>query len=162
MTDCPCCSGIDFEECCSPILNEKKAAPTAEALMRSRYTAYANGHFEHILRSMHPKHRKEFDEDAARTWSEKSDWQGLEIVSCEAGGEDDTEGVVEFIASYSQDGEQEEHHEIAEFSRVDNKWYFVDGKIVGNEPYIRPEPKVGRNEPCPCGSGKKYKKCCGR
>lgn len=30
-----------------------------------------------------------------------------------------------------------------------------------HEPVIREEPKVGRNDPCTCGSGKKYKKCCG-
>ncbi len=162
MTNCPCCSGIEFENCCAPILDGKIDAPTAEALMRSRYTAYAKGHFEHIRRTLHPKNQDNFDEDAAREWSEESEWQGLEIVSTKAGGKDDTEGVVEFIAKYVRDDEQEEHQEIADFKQVNGKWYFVNGKLVGKEPYIRQQPKVGRNEPCICGSGKKYKKCCGK
>ena len=32
----------------------------------------------------------------------------------------------------------------------------------GVNPYRKIQPKIGRNDPCPCGSGKKYKKCCGR
>ena len=55
-----------------------------------------------------------------------------------------------------------EHHEIAEFRREDGKWVFFDGELVPQAPYVRKEAKIGRNDPCPCGSGKKYKKCCGK
>ena len=71
-------------------------------------------------------------------------------------------GKVEFRATYRRDGERMVHHEIAEFRKAGDIWYFTDGKLVGPGQYTRETPKVGRNEPCPCGSGKKYKKCCGR
>ena len=54
-----------------------------------------------------------------------------------------------------------EHHEIATFGRVENEWRFIDGKMVNLSPERREAPKIGRNDPCACGSGKKYKKCCG-
>ena len=78
--------------------------------------------------------------------------------------EDNTEdsGKVEFIASYADRGVKLEHHELAEFKRVDGEWFFYDGQLVAQHPFVRVEPKIGRNDPCPCGSGKKYKKCCGR
>ena len=99
---------------------------------------------------------------SSRAWSRESDWRGLEIVSTKKGGEDDTEGTVEFVAQYARHGKEEFHHELAEFAKAEGRWYFVDGKLVGKKPFVRDEPKVGRNDPCPCGSSKKFKKCCGR
>jgi len=85
---------------------------------------------------------------------------GLDILSTEQGGENDEEGVVEFLARYKLSNVTVPHRERATFRKVDGKWYFVDGKEL-NAPTVRNEgPKVGRNDPCPCGSGKKYKKCC--
>ena len=129
--------------------------------MRSRYTAYATGDIEYVKKTTHRTGLAEFDEDAARAWSRNSDWLGLSILEVENGGETDKEGTVEFVASYLQNGKEEHHHERAMFKREGEKWFFADGEIVGRAPYVRETPKVGRNEPCPCGSGKKYKKCCG-
>ena len=162
MTECPCCSGMESESCCQPYLLGEKKAPTAEALMRSRYTAYATGRIDYIRDTTHPRNRAEFEEESAKKWSSDSEWLGLEIISTEAGEEGDAEGEVEFVATYEQEGEEVEHHEIAQFKRDKGNWYFVDGKFVGPETFVREQPKIGRNEPCPCGSGKKYKKCCGR
>ncbi len=162
MTDCPCCSGADYDACCGPMLSGEKKVSTATELMRSRYTAYTKGDLEYIKSTMYPSTRADFDEDSARIWSRDSEWLGLEILSTEAGGEDDSEGTVEFVAKYTQDDEFQDHHEIAKFKREGGRWYFYDGKFVGNEPYVREQPKVGRNDPCPCGSGKKFKKCCGK
>ncbi len=162
METCPCCSGVDFEACCGPYLNGDAKPPTAEALMRSRYTAYANGNIDYIRKTTHNSALPEFDEDAARKWSKESSWQGLEIISVTGGEEGDTEGEVEFVARYTQRDEEETHHEKAIFKKEGQRWFFVDGRMVGAGTYIRPVPKVGRNEPCSCGSGKKYKKCCGR
>ena len=53
------------------------------------------------------------------------------------------------------------HHELAEFRKSGDTWYFFDGKMVGPGQFTRETPKVGRNDPCPCGSGRKFKKCCG-
>ena len=63
---------------------------------------------------------------------------------------------------YAAKGEAVEHHEHAYFKKLDGEWKFIDGEIESGVPYVREEPKIGRNDPCPCGSGKKYKKCCGR
>ncbi len=162
MGECPCCSKIEQEKCCGPLIKGDKQAPTAEALMRSRYTAYATAEVGYIQRTIHPKNRHDFDEEAARKWSEQSEWLGLEILDTSAGKDGDSEGVVEFIARYKQDEEEQEHHEVAQFSRENGKWYFVDGRVIGRDPYVRQQPKIGRNAPCPCGSGKKFKKCCGK
>jgi SEC-C motif-containing protein len=162
MADCPCCSGLAYEECCAPYLDGKNIAPTAEALMRSRYSAYATGNIDHIRRTMHRSARSQFDEESARNWSTQSEWLGLEIVSAKGGGPDDTEGSVEFVARYKRVSAEETHHEIAQFKRENGKWYFVSGKIAGQTTFVRANPKIGRNEPCTCGSGRKFKKCCGK
>jgi SEC-C motif-containing protein len=129
--------------------------------MLARYTAYAIGEIEFIRETTHQSGLAEFDEAASRKWSKESEWLGLEILAVNRGGEEDTEGEVEFVARYKQKEEEEEHHEKAIFKRVGRKWFFLDGKVLGPETYIRPDPKIGRNAPCPCGSGKKYKICCG-
>jgi len=159
---CPCCSGLEYESCCGPYLAGKAAAPTAEALMRSRYTAFARAEIDYIRRTRHPRSDTEWDEEGTARWSRESNWMGLEIKKTEKGSADDDTGTVEFVARYEIDGEVEDHHELASFIREDGVWYFVDGEAVKPETYVREAPKVGRNDPCPCGSGKKFKKCCGK
>ena len=73
--------------------------------------------------------------------------------------EGDDEGIVEFKAHYESKGIKNIHHEVSEFQRKDGQWYFIDGQVITNQ-IVRSAPKVGRNDPCPCGSGKKNKKCC--
>ncbi len=127
--------------------------------MRSRYTAFTLADVDYIEKTTDPSARSSFDRAQTLHWAKQSEWKGLEIVSCEDGGEKDSEGTVEFIARYDFEGASQEHHERAEFRKRDGHWYFVDGKLV-QQPF-RAEVKVGRNDPCTCGSGKKYKKCCG-
>jgi SEC-C motif-containing protein len=166
MPSCPCGSGKTYEDCCEPPIRGSTKAPTAEALMRSRYAAYEKCEIAHLTDSLHPKRRKGHDPDSSREWAEGSDWLRLEIVRTEDGGIGDTTGIVEFKAYYlpknAETAEEVEHHEIAEFRREDDTWYFWEGKTIGPPPVTREEPKIGRNDPCPCGSGKKYKKCCGK
>ena len=157
---CYCQSGKPFAECCEPLIKGTASPPTAEALMRSRYTAYVLEDIPYLARSLHPKERDDFDEAGAAKWARDADWQGLEIVRTEQGGADDSKGQVEFKVSYKSHGSACVHHELAEFRKVDGKWYFYDGKMINSPPSRRTEPRIGRNEPCPCGSGKKYKKCC--
>jgi SEC-C motif-containing protein len=130
--------------------------------MRARYSAYATGAVDFLYESSGPEVRAEFNEETTREWSKTAEWKGLEIVETEKGGADDEEGYVSFIARYAAQGKDCEHCESAYFKKLDGAWRFIDGKIANEEPYRRAEPKVGRNEPCPCGSGKKYKKCCGK
>jgi SEC-C motif-containing protein len=157
-TLCPCGSGKSYSQCCEPIILGSAPAQTAEALMRSRYTAYAKSAIDHIINSCVKD--ENIDEQSTRDWSEKADWQGLTIVRTEKGSPADSEGVVEFIARYVMDGLKEEHHETARFIKKDGSWLYESGTVKTGT-VVRAEPKTGRNDPCPCGSGKKYKQCCG-
>ena len=145
----------------APILEGKVQAPTAEALMRARYTAYAMGNVDFIINSNEPESRENLSREAIEEWSRGSEWQGLEILSTKKGGAGDTEGLVEFKAHYMQNRARFTHHELASFRKMDGKWMFFDGDQI-NQPKTNEGGKVGRNDPCPCGSGKKYKKCCGK
>ena len=162
MSACPCGSAKGYDNCCGPLLNAEKNADTAEALMRSRYTAYTRAAIEYLINTTHPSKKDAFDFESLRKWSEGSDWHGLEIIETEKGGEEDDTGTVEFIARYTEKGKSSEHHEIADFQKQDGRWYFYDGRAPRPTTFVRKEPKIGRNAPCPCNSGKKYKKCCGR
>ncbi len=127
--------------------------------MRSRYVAFTTADVDYIEKTTDPSMRSGFDRPGTTEWAKNSEWIGLKIVSTEGGGPKDTEGQVEFIASYNYDGQRRDHHERSEFKKHGKDWFFLDGKLV-QEP-VRNENKVGRNDPCPCGSGKKYKKCHG-
>ena len=157
---CPCGSKKVFQDCCEPIVKGKLHAPTAESLMRARYTAYVKSDFPFLLESLHPSERADYDEDAVKKWASEAQWDGLEILRADAGGESDSEGRVEFQAKYTIEDKPLVHHETAEFKKDNGQWYFVEGRVRGVDPIRRDGPKVGRNDPCPCGSGKKFKKCC--
>ena len=129
--------------------------------MRARYTSYVKSKVAFILESSHPNLRKTLDEKATETWAKGSMWHGLQIVSTEKGTSQDTDGVVEFVCEYSDKEQMRTLHERAKFVKENDQWYYLDGEIVPPKPYVREQPKVGRNDPCPCGSGKKYKKCHG-
>ena len=159
---CPCKSGKTFGECCGPIIAGTAKAETAEALMRARYSSYVTGDIDFLRTSATKEVQETFDEAASKAWSESAQWHGLEIVATEAGQPGDKEGVVEFRALYTANGEFSNHHEVSKFVREGGDWKFADGEFVNERPIVRESPKIGRNEPCPCGSGKKYKKCCGK
>lgn len=160
MDLCPCGSNAAYDACCRPIIRGERPAATAEQLMRSRYSAYVKREFPHLFASLHPDHRADYDEKASKTWAEHAEWHGIRIVNTVQGGPDDNEGQVEFIVSYSENGFRQEHHERSTFKKEKGAWYFTTGKTMP-KPVARALPKTGRNDPCPCGSGKKYKKCCG-
>ncbi len=159
---CPCGSGQTYDVCCAPIIKGEVKANTAESLMRARYTAYVYSEIDFILKTILPKPDEKFDEKGIRRWSEKSEWVSLEIVQTQKGGPDDDTGSVEFIANYRQKEVLRKHHEMASFKKNNGDWLFDEGVPVTPDTYTRSEPKVGRNDPCTCGSGKKYKKCCGK
>jgi SEC-C motif-containing protein len=159
---CSCGNPGTRETCCGPIIAGTKSAPTPEALMRARYSAYVNGDIDFLRDSLARSERGDFDRDSAAQWSRMAKWEGLEIVRTEDGGPNDATGVVEFIARYRAQDETVEHREIATFRREDGRWFFVDGQAPKEKPFVREQPKIGPNEPCPCGSGKKFKKCCGK
>lgn len=161
MEMCPCGSGRTYEDCCGSLIKGAGSAVTAEQLMRSRYSAYVKVEMDYLFDTTHPDHRKGYDHKGTRTWAENSQWEGLEILDTRAGGPGDTDGDVEFIAKYRDKGLRRQYHELAHFKKTGDRWYFTEGSSVAQKPIVRTEPKVGRNDPCPCGSGKKFKKCCG-
>jgi len=158
--DCPCASGFDYQDCCEPFLLGHAKPPTAVALMRARYSAYALSSIDYLYKTSGPRVRKEFDAENSRKWADSAEWTGLEVIATEDGTENDSSGVVEFIAHYKIENNDFKHHERAQFSKIKNEWFFIDGKILGPGPQRRAEPKIGRNDPCTCGSGKKFKHCC--
>ena len=162
MDSCPCGSGRSYAECCAPYITGARLPPTAEALMRSRYSAYVKHAINYILETYIKDNETSIDPKQTKEWSEESNWLGLKILSVEKGAVSDTEGGVEFEAIYEQAGHKEVHHENARFKNQDGKWLYDQGKIVPAETVVRSSPKIGRNAPCPCGSGKKYKHCHGR
>jgi len=137
---CPCGSGAPFADCCQPII-AGDVAPTPEALMRSRYSAYALGEWDYLLESWHP------DARPAELSPANVEWLGLTIVN--TGAES-----VEFVAAFRQGAKIMRLHETSRFAQVDGHWRYVDGDCAIIE--------AGRNDPCPCGSGLKTKRCCGQ
>jgi len=151
--NCPCGTGREYDACCGVYHRGDEKAPTPETLMRSRYSAYVKGEIDYVLATHHPDSRGDVDADGARTWSADAEWLGLEVV-------DATDNTVEFIARYKQRGSDLVHHERSTFAQVEGEWFYQDGAIVKPGTIKNDTPKVGRNEPCPCGSGKKFKRCC--
>ena len=158
---CPCGSLKTLGLCCLPLISHTQKAPTAEALMRARYTAYTLEAIDFIQRTNLPQSngKDDFDVESAKKWASQSKWLGLEVLSTKLGGPTDSEGYVEFIAHFEAQGKKEKHHEYAYFKKVDDTWFFAEGQLK-QAPIVRESAKVGRNDPCTCGSGKKYKKCC--
>ncbi|MBI3298372.1 MAG: YchJ family protein [Elusimicrobia bacterium] len=158
-TTCPCGTGRPLASCCGPYHSGKASPPTAEALMRARYSAYATGKVDFVEKTLAPESRKDFDREASKKWAAESAWKGLEIVAVKGGGAKDEQGVVNFVARFSQGETDYEHREIAQFRKENGAWWFVDGQPPKPATMVKTGPDLGRNDPCHCGSGKKYKKC---
>ncbi|MBP2849663.1 YchJ family protein [Dickeya oryzae] len=151
---CPCGSAQPYERCCQPYLLHDSQAPRPELLMRSRYTAYVKQDVDYLVATWHPDcHAENWRTDIAASCAD-THWLGLRILDVTPGKTAD-EGYVEFAASYSTTGHPDSRvlmRERSRFLRCHDRWYYVDGVHL----------QTGRNDSCPCGSGKKYKKCCGQ
>jgi len=137
---CPCGSGKLFTACCKPII-QGAVAPNAEALMRSRYSAYALGYWDYLRDSWHP------DTRPSKVSPTATDWLGLTIVHS-------TTDSVEFIAGFREEKKIMALHETSRFAQDDGHWRYIDG--------VCDVAEAGRNAHCPCGSGKKTKRCCAK
>ena len=119
---CPCGSGDNYPACCGRYLEGGETAPTAERLMRSRYTAFARGNDDYLLATWHPDTRpSRVRLDPAQRWI------GLRILCAEAGGEGDTAGTVEFVARFKEGGRGHCLQELSRFEKIDGRWYYRDG-----------------------------------
>ena len=154
---CFCGSGNTFEQCCKPIIDGTQPAPTAQALMQSRYSAYVIVASQYLIDSTHISQRAKYSKADIEAWAKESHWEKLEIIDCKKGLSDDSVGEVEFKAYY-QDSKStlQIHHEKSIFKQENGNWFYVNGTIIPSITIIN------RNDACACGSGKKFKKCCGR
>ncbi len=174
---CPCGTKKNYTDCCGPILSGEKNAATPEALMRSRYTAFTEKNADYLFDSMTPELQENNDHQDLQDFVEEvNSWIKLEIIDAPPVSSYATEGNVEFAAYFMYDGKQQRIHENSHFIQHEGKWLYA-GHIHQcsshshhhhdhehdhhhtHEPYVA-ETKIGRNDACPCGSGKKYKKCC--
>ena len=153
-------TNTELETCCLPIIEGERRAQSPLELMRARYTAFTLDKIEFIESSHDPKTLHDFDLEATKEWSDESQWLGLKILDYDDVSPQETDGQVEFVATYKNSEGRFEHHEISTFKKRKGDWFFSNGAVQGQESYVRDEPKIGRNDPCPCGSGKKHKKCC--
>jgi SEC-C motif domain protein len=162
LSQCPCGNELVFEKCCEPYIEGEKQAATPEILMRARYTAYTISDIDFIEKS-YLNHEDDFDYNGTKKWADSSVWHGLTIKDTQKGGAEDDEGFVDFVAYYTdENGKESYHQEKSLFVKEEGKWLFKEGLFEGLAPLKREGNKVGRNDPCPCDSGKKFKKCCGR
>ncbi len=154
MDVCVCGSGLEKSDCCLKTVAGKSPANTAEALMRSRYTAYVMANEGYLLDSWHKSTRP-----SGLDLSEPVEWLGLQVKQVEKGRAGDREGWVEFIARYQSAGRPGAIHERSRFVYEQGQWFYVDGELIRDS--LKPTRQPGRNAACPCGSGKKFKRCCG-
>ncbi|RFA21126.1 YchJ family protein [Subtercola boreus] len=123
---CPCLSGNTYAECCHPFHRGEKAAPTAERLMRSRYSAFAVADAAYLLASWHPSTRPragDFDLDPAQRWYR------LDILARSGGGMLDSTGTVEFVARYRLGAERGVVHETSTFAKQGGRWFYVEAAL---------------------------------
>ncbi|MBK5073754.1 SEC-C domain-containing protein [Budviciaceae bacterium CWB-B4] len=148
---CPCGSLKEFSICCHPLISGQTIASTALELMKSRYSAYVSHDVEYLVATWHPDFRSPDLAESITHSFEHTQWLGLNIV---ATAEHGNESYVEFVAKYLDTQSQQQHslHERSHFIKLHGSWYYTSGI----------KPQVGRNDLCPCGSMKKYKKCCGK
>ncbi len=153
---CPCGTGKKYGECCLPIIKKTKPAADAEALMRSRFSAHVARDYEHLHRTHLESSKEPYESEPEGAGG--TNWTRLKILSHEKGLKPDF-SYVDFTA-YFQEGEEEKAlHEKAEFQKIDGTWFYIRALRQGPAPIKKTEATVGRNDPCPCGSGKKYKQC---
>jgi SEC-C motif-containing protein len=156
ISPCLCGSNLTYGDCCQAFHSGEKIPVTAEALMRSRYTAYALHDGAYLQATWDATKRPERI-DFSR---ENIQWLRLEITETKKGGAKDSKGLVTFKAYYSQEGEEYAMNEISRFTKHAGRWFYLDG-VIKSIGQLGGQVNLGKNAPCSCGSGKKFKRCCG-
>lgn len=152
---CPCGSGNLYRHCCEPYLADELTPESPEQLMRSRYTAFCRGNIDYLIATHHPSKRQTDDRQTLAQTIAETAWISLRVLGRDQTQEANGVGTVEFVAFYKHKEQIGQLHERATFIRHNDRWYYREGASL--EPI-----SIGRNDPCWCGSGKKYKKCHGR
>ena len=146
---CPCQSSKSYKDCCERFHTHAQFPETAEQLMRSRYAAYVLKNVPYIVDTTVPSQQALLNVQAIQTWAKETQWLGLKILNTESLTK--TQSAVEFHAIFQGVEGEQTHHERSIFVKIDGRWYFVDPTV----------PLPTMKQPCVCGSGKKFKHCCG-
>ena len=148
---CPCGNAVEYSLCCQRYLSGSQLAPTPSQLMRSRYTAFVEHDADYLVATWHPSCRTPDLRQALEANFGNTEWLGLTVFAADA-GRDESEGFVSFVARFREGQTPGAIIERSRFIKENEQWYYIDGT----------RPVIGRNDACPCGSGKKFKKCCGQ
>lgn len=151
---CCCGSQKSYNKCCLPFLSKKLIPETPEQLMRSRYSAFCIKDIEYLIATRHPSTRQPEERELLNQRIKITQWLGLKVLKTSKNKISQGIGYVEFAAFYKT-SEIGQLHENSKFIYENGHWYYLDGVILA-------PLKLTRNEPCWCGSMKKYKKCHGK
>jgi len=148
-------NGKSYLDCCKPF-HEGRLPKTAEQLMRSRYSAFVMVNTDYIVNTTLLAQQSLLDKNAIAAWAKDTDWSGLEIINHKPIGK--RHAQVEFKAYFNDNNGLQSHHELSSFVLVKNsnqsaRWYFLDPTV---------DYKTSQKQPCSCGSGERFKRCCGR
>lgn len=123
VTNCYCGSPTPFASCCQPFTNGTIPAPTAEKLMRSRYSAFATHQADYLVATTHQSKRTSNLKQEVLEWAIANQWQKLEVVQA-------TATTVTFKAYYlDYNSKPQIHHEHSAFVQENGLWYYVDGSF---------------------------------
>lgn len=130
MKLCPCGSQKPYANCCDRYISGAKPAPIAEALMRSRYTAYTLGNVDYIMATWAAETRNNIDVKSLTKTCQETQYLGLKIISKNAGTRKQSKGQVEFEVSFKSFGKTQIHCETSNFIKIANQWYYLDGIVT--------------------------------
>jgi SEC-C motif-containing protein len=153
--NCFCGNQAPFGQCCQPIISSKTEAQNAEQLMRSRFTAYVIEDYSYILQTYASHQRSSLTVSQLADSAQDTQWLNLQVLAHQPYT---NTAQVEFKAFYQVDGIYYVMHELSNFVYEDDNWCYTTGVIQKDSGEFSPE----RNSQCMCGSGKKFKKCCGK
>lgn len=162
--NCLCGSQIDNKECCLPIINGSSSAKSPEQLMRSRYTAYAIKNAGYLFETYAIESQKSQSLTEIKQWAEQTKWLKLTIINTSSYPSIDKQATkkfssvstVTFSAKYILQNKIFTMTEQSSFIIENEEWRYLDGDFSSDNGVNLP----GRNENCPCGSLKKFKRCC--
>lgn len=171
---CPCGNQQTYQQCCEPIHQNTALATQPEQLMRARYCAHVIKNVEFVIKTYHSSCQAELQAQEIKE-SVEGHWAKLEILDAPTPVDKgtDSEGYVEFKAYFQESGQLHCLHERSRFVKEAGEWRYIDGVMPSDlidpslehvDPRLNQsisKTKIGRNDPCLCGSGKKFKKCCG-
>lgn len=148
---CPCGSALEYSSCCQRYLSGEELAPGPSQLMRSRYSAFVMKDADYLIKTWHPSCQAQTFRAELEKGFSQTEWLGLTLFASDE-GRVPNEGFVSFVARFNDNNRPGAIIERSRFLKENGQWYYIDGT----------RPLIGRNDPCPCGSGKKFKKCCGQ